>query len=292
MGPLVRLAGWQRRAATTVPGQAWKRAYELNLANQILALAAQQMLCTAPLLVAFSTISRRTSGRNIGDTLARYLGLSRLAAGDVASLFASTTSLSNSDAVVGLFLAVLFASGVAATQQRGYELIWAQARVGLTAGWRQLAWVPGLCVYLVVVLYAGRAGHRVGTRVHFGRPAGPAVQMGVSLLFFWWSQHLLLCGRVSWRQLFPGSACIAIGMTVLVALSGPVMSGEMVNEVHDYGLVGATFVLSVWLVVMSGVVFGGALIGRVLCERREPSVAGPDAGAGPARTDRAGESTY
>jgi len=38
--------------------------------------------------------------------------------------------------------------------------------------------------------------------------------------------------------------------------------------VFDYGLVGAAFVLSIWLVVLSGAIFGGALLGAVIVERR------------------------
>jgi len=62
---------------------------------------------------------------------------------------------------------------------------------------------------------------------------------------------------------------MAVGMTVLVSCSGLVMSGQIVNQVEDYGLIGATFVLSVWLVVLSAVLFGGALVGAVIVERRQ-----------------------
>jgi membrane protein len=253
------------------------------------------MLCTAPLLIAFSAVSERATGRSTGTVLTGYLGLIRPAGSDVARLFVSSTRVSNADIVAGLALALLFATGVAATQQRGFELIWGQARAGLASAGRQLAWVAGLCLYLVLALYAGRAGYRVGAHLHAGRPASPFMHLGVSLLFFWWSQHLLLGGRVGWRQLLPGATAMAIGMTVLVVLSGPIMSGEIVTQVADYGLIGATFVLSVWLVVLSAVVFGGALIGALVVERHEQGAGsgvgalhpvGPDdarAGVGPCR---------
>jgi uncharacterized BrkB/YihY/UPF0761 family membrane protein len=44
------------------------------------------------------------------------------------------------------------------------------------------------------------------------------------------------------------------------------MSGQIVTEVSDYGLVGSTFVLSVWLVLLSGILFGGALLGQILVD--------------------------
>ncbi|MDQ6874205.1 MAG: YihY/virulence factor BrkB family protein [Actinomycetota bacterium] len=270
-GPLARrprFVAARRWAQDTLPGQAWQRGNEINLGTQSLVLAAQQMLCTAPLLVALSALSRRAGGHELGGLLSRYLGLSPAATHDVSALFGKSARVSVVDLVIGLILAVLFTAGVAAAQQRGFELIWGHTIAGLTARLRQLAWVGGLLVYLFVVFYAGRAGHRVGRRMHAGRPGGPAVQLIVSFLFFWWSQHLLLGGRVPWRRLLPGAAFMAIGMSLLVSFSGLVMSGQIVQQVDDYGLIGATFVLAVWLVVLSELLLGGALLGAVFSERR------------------------
>jgi len=268
--------GWS--IGDSVPGRGWRRAVELNLPTHSLALAAQQMLCTAPLLVAFSALVQRHAGGQAGDALSRYLGLSPPAAADVVDLFHSSGHSSATDTIIGLILALVFGTGVAATQQRFFELLWSQSRTGMRDSWRQLLWVCGLISYLVVVLYAGRLGHGVGRRLHAGRPAGPVTQLLVSLLFFWWSQHLLLAGRVTWWRLLPGAACMALGITILVALSGSVMSHEIVAEVSDYGPIGATFVLSVWLVVLSGLICGSALAGAVIndhhearAEHRQPS---------------------
>ncbi|MDP9118592.1 MAG: YihY/virulence factor BrkB family protein [Actinomycetota bacterium] len=264
-----------RRNGPRVVGRGWKRTLELNLATHSLALAAQQILCTAPLLVAFSAFRRNADDQNVGAVLSRYLGLSRSAARDVSSLFKNTETLSTSTAVFGLVVALAFATSIAVTQQRWYELVWSQRRGSLLSSTlRQLLWVVGLCGYLVIVLYAGRTGHRVGVHVHASRPAGPVAQFVVSYLFFWWSQHLLLGGRVNWHRLVPGAVAMAVSVTALVGLSGLVMSGEIVTESSDYGLIGATFVLSVWLVVLSGTLFLGALVGELIDEHR-PAPAGP-----------------
>lgn len=263
------VTGVQRRLEGSFLGLGWRRAAELNLPTHSLALAAQQILCTAPLLVAFSVARRHADTQNIGEVLTHYLALSPAAALDVGSLFHNTHTVTRADRVSGLVLAVLFATAIAATQQRWFELVWSQTRAPvLRSSIRQLRWVIGLCAYLVIVLYAGRAGHGVGRRVHAGRPAGPFVQFVVSLVFFWWSQHVLLGGRVRWRQLLPGALCMALGMSALVGLSGYAMSGEIVAEVADYGLIGSTFVLSLWLVTLSALVCGGALLGQLISDSR------------------------
>jgi membrane protein len=248
-------------------GLFWRRAASLNLPTHSLALATQQILCTGPLLVAFSAVKRQAGDENVGAVLSRYLGLSSHASRDLDALFSNSGAIGGGDRSLGLVVALVFATSIAVTQQRWYEMVWSQSRAGLLrSSVRQLLWVVGLCAYLVIVLYAGRAGHGVGRRVHAARPAGPVAQFVVSFVFFWWSQHLLLGGRIAWRRLIPSAVSMAVGVTVMVALSGLVMSGEVVTEVADYGLIGSTFVLSVWLVILSGVLFGGALLGQVVID--------------------------
>jgi len=53
-----------------------------------------------------------------------------------------------------------------------------------------------------------------------------------------------------------------------VVSSGWVLPGQITDQVANYGPVGAIFVLAIWLVVLSGVIFGGALLGAVIVERR------------------------
>lgn len=270
---------WQR-LQRGMPGRLYRRSQELNLAAHSLALAAQQILCTGPLLVAFAALRHRRPGR-VGEALSRYLGLSSPAAHDVNQLFLGSTSLDRGDALLGLVTALVFAASIAATQQRWYELVWDQPRLGaIRSTPRQLVWVALLCGYLVIVLYAGRAGHAVGHRVHAGRPAGPVAQLVVSFVFFLASQHMLLGRGVGVRRLIPGAAMMAASVTALVALSGLVMSSEIVSEVSDYGLVGATFVLSLWLVALSGLLFLGSLLGQAIDQARRSRRRGREAVTG------------
>lgn len=264
-----RSAVWGQRFAATLFGRGWRRGIELSLPTHSLALAAQQILCTAPLLVAFSAVERRAGDQNVGSVLSHYLGLSPAASRDVGALFNDSDSVSTDDRIVGLLAALLFATAIAATQQRWFERVWSLPRAPvLTSVFRQLLWVAGLCSYLVVVLYAGRAGHGLGRRVHAGRPAGPLVQFAVSFLFFWASQYLLLGRRIAWASLVPGALTMAAGTTALVGVSGLVMSGEIAGEVSDYGLIGATFVLSLWLVVLSAMLCTATLLGQLITQDR------------------------
>ena len=285
-------ARWHRlkdRLLASFPGHVTRRSNELNLVHECLALAAQQTLCIIPLMAALSAVAQRFGVESVGTALADYLGLSVAAGRDVEDLFRGTGHVGFTTLVVGAVLSAVFAVGVAAIQQHAYEDIWYQERAGLRQIWRQLLWVVGVCVYLSLALYAGRFGGRLGRRVP-SAGAGEhvlklAFVLGVSYVFFWWSQRLLLAGRIKWRHLAPGALVMAAATTALVALS-PLMSSQIVGQTEAYGLIGATFVLSIWLLALSVVVYFGCLVGAVWAERRllGPYASG-EAGAREAETD-------
>jgi membrane protein len=253
------------------PGKCWRRGQDLQVPTQMLALAAQMVLCAAPLLVATSAVVRRADGHGLGEPLARYLGLHGAAARDFMSLFAGSRRVSMAELVVGLLLGAAFGTGIAATQQRGFETLWSLPRAPIRQSWRWLVWLAGLGVYLAVVLGDGQLGHHTDWRLHLGALVRVVLQLVASLVFYCWSQHLLLMGRVSWRRLLPGAAAMSLGTTLLVLASGYVLPGQLTEQVNDYGPVGATFVLSVWLVTLSAVILGGALIGVTVAERHIPA---------------------
>jgi membrane protein len=252
-----------------LPGHSWRKAHEAGLVILTLALSAQQVLCAAPLLVAMSAVVRRLSGTDMGVMLTRLLGLTGDPAADVSALFVNSASVPTRSLVFGLVLTAVFSTGIAATIQRGYEAIWEQPRAGLGATGRQLIWVVALLAYISAVLFAGRVGHELGHGFHASMLIRIVAQSIVSLAFFLAGQSFLLAGRVGLRRLLPGSVLTAAGTVILLNVSQLVLPGQITEQVDEYGLIGATFVLSIWLVVWSSIVFGAALAGAVLVERRD-----------------------
>ncbi len=256
---------WSR----SLPGHGVRRVREINLATHVLALSAQQVLCTAPLVVALSAVLQRVTGRGVGAVLSRFFGLQGTAAADMTALFKGSETVSTTVLLIGLLVAVGFAASVAATLQRGFELMWGLPRAGgLRSLARQLGWAVALPGYVVGVIFAGRAGRAVGHLVSLGLPTEILLQVLLTVLFHWWGQHVLLSGRVCWRVLVPGALAVAVGTLVLVKLSSLVLPGQIDEQVADYGLIGAVFVLSIWLMVLSAVLLGGTLFGAVVVQRR------------------------
>src|ERR1700712_2785713 len=103
----LRLERWE----STLPGHSWRRAREIDLPTQTLALAAQLVLCAAPLLVATSPVVRRAGGKGLGGPVSRYLGLHGQAAKDVMSLFTTSSPVSLPSLVAGVVVAGVFGTG-------------------------------------------------------------------------------------------------------------------------------------------------------------------------------------
>lgn len=229
------------------------------------------MLCVAPLVVAISALTQRLLHRNVSFYITRFLGLRGDSAHDVEQLFGrSAHSISTIDLLIGLVATIVFAASVATVQQRGFEMIWTLPRIsGPRSYLRQLMWAPALSGYCVAMLIAGRAGHWVDH--HFfriGTWAAIILQAVVTLFFYWWTQHWLLRGRVGWRSLLPGALAVSLLLIVIVQLTRVVLPPQISWQVHAYGEIGAVFMLSIWFVAASVIIFLGVLVGALLSERR------------------------
>ena len=148
------------------------RARELDLAAHALALGAQQMLCTAPLLVAVASVIQREPGRGIAYATVRFFRLGGGAATAVTALLRrSVTAVGPGELVVSLGLSLVFSLGVGATQQRVFEVIWDQSRAtGRRNYVRQVLWTVALGAFAIGLLAAARIG--VVLDGVFAHPAG------------------------------------------------------------------------------------------------------------------------
>jgi membrane protein len=299
-----RLDAGRNWLSKSLGGRGYRRIREIDLDTHALALCAQQVLCTAPLIVAMGAVLQRMTGRGAAHFIARFFGLYGDSAEAVTRLFSrfsrSSNSISTFALVLALVTAVVFTTSVAAVQQRAFELIWTLPRkIGVRPYLRQLSWAVMLGVYSGLMLLLGRLGRILDDQI--GRPgllAVAVVQGGLTFLFYWWSQHWLLAGRVTWRALLRGALFVGIGTTILFRLTRVIMPGQIAWQVHAYGLIGGVFVLSVWLMILSVVIFGGVLLGALVTERRasaqvareDGTEVSPLTAAGAASAGRAAES--
>lgn len=276
-----RLDSGRQWLANSLGGHGYRRIREIDLNTHALALCAQQVLCTAPLIVAMGAVLERFTDHGAAYFIDKFFGFNGESAAAVDKLFAQHSQISTLSLFFALVTSVVFSTGVAAVQQRAFERIWTLPRIVTIRSYlRQLVWVFGLGTFSLILLGLGRLGKELSDTLGLSATMAIAIVQGcVTFAFYWWSQRWLLAGRVTWRALLPGAFAVGLLTTVMFRLTRWLMPSQMTWPVEAYGLIGAVFVLSIWLMALSIVIFGGALYGALVVERRAAAAAaaaGPD----------------
>ncbi|OEJ35496.1 YhjD/YihY/BrkB family envelope integrity protein [Streptomyces subrutilus] len=237
-------------------GRRWGRVREVDLWQRALGFAALGFLTLVPLLIVVSAADA-SGGRGFAQWLGDGLGVSASARVEIEQLFALPGQAWRSTTAFGLALLAVFGLSFAAMLQNGYERIWDILPARWWARWRHVLWLAVLIgfLYLSAITPPWRDS-----------PARGYVTFVIGILFFWWSQRLLLGGRVPWTALFPGAAATMIGLLGLRIFSRLVFSPLIASSAVTYGPFGTVLVIQTWLVGVGVVVFGGALAGRALHE--------------------------
>ncbi|MFF4895370.1 YhjD/YihY/BrkB family envelope integrity protein [Streptomyces sp. NPDC001068] len=237
-------------------GRGWRRSGDLQLGQRSLGFAALGFLTLVPLLTIVSSADPE-HGRGFAQWLGEGLGVSTNARRHVEQLFTSPTQALRTTTAFGIAVLAAFGLTFGAAVQSGYEKVWDLPQARWWARWRHVVWLGVLVGYLFA---------SATTTLRPQSLAGAFAASLSAVLFFWWSQRTLLGGRVRWRALLPGAVATAVGLLGLRVFSRLVYSPLIASSVITYGPVGTVLVIQSWLVGVGTVVFGGALVGRLLHE--------------------------
>jgi membrane protein len=255
-------AGRFARLRGSLPGRVWRDGVQLELLSRSMGFAAQGLVTLLPLLIVVAAIDPFRE-RAFSDWIADGMSLPPHSATPLERLFAGQREVETATSALSLALLALFGLAFAAEVQAVYEKVWRLPAPSWRQIWRQAVWLVALCLYLAAEVESG-VWLRHGDLEAVERVA----LLGSSgLLFFWWGQHLLLGGRVTWRALLPGAVAILIGLGGLRVFSSLVFDPMIVSNAESYGGVGIVLVVETWLIGVGFVFYGGALVGRHLHDR-------------------------
>ncbi|WP_406514081.1 ribonuclease BN [Streptomyces sp. NBC_00161] len=246
-----RVRSMLRRARA---GRRWVHVRDLELWQRSLGFAALGFLTLVPLLIVVTAADAR-GGQGFAQWLGDGLGVSRAARAEIERLFALPGQAWRATTAFGLALLAVFGLSFGTTLQSGYERVWNLPPARWWARWRHVLWLG----VLVGVLYLSAVSSPWREA-----PARGFVTVAIGTLFFWWSQRLLLGGRIPWTALLPGAVATMIGLLGLRIFSRLVFSPLIASNAVTYGPFGTVLVIQTWLVGICVVVFGGALVGRLL----------------------------
>ncbi|MET8132449.1 ribonuclease BN [Streptomyces sp. NPDC005251] len=237
-------------------GRGWRRSREIELGQRSLGFAALGFLTLVPLLIVVSAADP-AHGRGFAQWLGDGLGVSSAARDQVARLFAGPAQVLQTTTAFGLAALAVFGLSFGAAVQTGYEKVWDLPPARWYARWRQVLWLA----VLIGSLYVSAT-----TTLWRHSAVGTLTATLTAVLFFWWSQWMLLGGRIAPRALLPGAALTSLGLLGLRVFSRLVFSPLIASSAVTYGPFGTVLVVQSWLVGVGVVVFDGALLGRLAHE--------------------------
>ncbi|WP_369243586.1 YhjD/YihY/BrkB family envelope integrity protein [Streptomyces sp. R41] len=246
-----------RRAIRQAPVvRGWRRNRRLELGPRSLGFAALALLTLVPLLIVVSAADP-THGRGFAQWLGDGIGVSATSREDIEQLFTRPGQAPRTTTAFGIATLAAFGLSLGAAVQTGFEKVWELSPARWYARWRHALWLAVLIGYLFM---------SATTTLWRQSSAVTLAAILTAILFVWWSQRMLLGGRVAWGALLPGAVATVIGLIGLRVFSLLVFSPLIASNTVTYGPIGTVLVLQSWLVGVGMVVFGGALVGRLLHE--------------------------
>ncbi|MFJ1757460.1 YhjD/YihY/BrkB family envelope integrity protein [Kitasatospora sp. NPDC088134] len=264
-----RLGESAKQAPERIPlvGRAVGNLVRVNLLDNATRLAAQAFLSALPALFVLAVFAPASLKHSVTDSLREQLGLRGAAQQQVQQLMDARhdDGTAQSFGLVGALVTLISATALSRALQRVCERAWEMPRNSARlALWRWVVWLLGWLVFLVV---------QVPLRDGFG--AGPwlglPLTFTVSTAVWWWTQHLLLGGRVRWYPLLPGALLCGLGEVGLGVASKVYLPHAMSVSVEKFGPYGVVFTALSWLIALFTTVTLALVLGRVLAE--EPVLA-------------------
>ncbi|WP_107057282.1 YhjD/YihY/BrkB family envelope integrity protein [Streptomyces sp. NRRL WC-3742] len=217
----------------------------INVLDTATRLAAQAFLTAIPVLFVLAALMPQEVRSSVSDSLRTVLGLRGSSLDEVERVL-QTRQTTSADAfgAVGIVVTLLSATSCSRILQRLCERSWHLPHLaGRLAAWRWLAW---LLVWLAALTVQGRV--RAGFGV--GDGLGVVLYLITATLLWWWTQHLLLGGRVPWLPLLPGAVLTSAALTALASGSRLYIPRSLNRSVTQFGPLGMVFTLLSWLIVM------------------------------------------
>lgn len=259
-----RFARLHRRVLTSWVGLAWNRGREMELMHRAMGFAALCFLTLLPLLVVVAA-GDLARGQGFAKWLVQGLGVSAVSQEEVERMFGRPGQALQRTTALGLAALAAFGVTFGSAVQTGYERVWDLPMARWHTMWRHVVWLAVLIGSLLLFFAAPTPEESSALKTVL--VAG--VDVVGAFVFLWWSQRLLLCGRIRWRALAPGAAATALGLLGLRVFSQYIFSPLIASNTVTYGPFGTVLVLQSWLVGVGFVVYGGALVGRLFYEYLE-----------------------
>jgi membrane protein len=247
-----RLGSGRQRFDGSAAGEVWRRLSALDFISQALILAGTMVMWLIPSLIVLD----RIRGRSTVDRVSQRLGLNAEASERIAGIFSSKSG-SSAITVSAVVVVTLGLLGAAGAVQRLYELVFELEDRGFRDLWRRIVWP----VATVVGVGASRLLDHDLRGLEAGAVLAGAATFAFVSVYFWWTMHFLLGGRLGWGELVSPAVVTALCWIGLGVFSSFYFSESIIQNDTQYGPIGDVFVLMTWLLAVGVVLILGPVVG-------------------------------
>lgn len=232
----------------------------LGFSNQATLFGAGLLASLLPFLILLGTFA----SVRIDNYIALRLGLNRRAAGVVTHLFVSSHVSLSAATVISVVFIVSGTLAVASSLQQIYEKAFHLGHLGRRSLFRLPIWIITLLITVALEsLIVQTVRHVAG-----GVGLVPTVTFVIMTLFFWWTIHFLLSGRIPWRTLLPAALATGVLFAGFGVFSRFYFSRTIISNSQLYGAIGGVFSILTWLIAIGAMIILGAVAGAVWEDRK------------------------
>lgn len=235
----------------------------LDFSNQATLFGAGLLASLLPFIILLSAFA----SAHVDDYIALRLGLNRRAAVVVTHLFVSSHIALNPATVISMLFIVTGTLAVASSLQQIYEKAFHLSHRGRVGLLRLPIWIIALCLTVALETQVVRPLRTL--------PAGiglvAVANFVIMTVFFWWTIHFLLAGRLPWRTLLPPAIVTGILFAGFGIFSKFYFSRTIISNTKLYGAIGAVFSIMTWLIATGAMIILGAVAGAVWQDRSTSS---------------------
>jgi membrane protein len=238
------------------------RTLDSEVFDRSMGLAAQFLASLIPLLIVIAVLAPVRTDSYFWTALGRWLGLRGASQQTIQELVGRGGKLTVDTSWISLVILIISAFSFIRALQRAFERIWQLEPLSFKNAPRQMAWL----ITLLGCLWIGYLMRSLSISLR-GAPATPllaAAYLLIDLAFWWLTPFLLLGGRISLRQLLPGSVVSWAALAVFFRISTLYMPGRINASATQYGPIGLIFVILSWYFILFCIAVGGSSLGPVL----------------------------
>jgi membrane protein len=225
--------------------------------DRALILAGQAFTTLIPVMILAAGVVGRSRGSALAEGFVNRFRLGGGSADAVRLLFTRPPNATGTMSVVGFAVLLVSLLGFTRSLQGTYEAAWDLSPRGLRGTLNGLGGM-GLLVAQMIALGAVMSVLR-------GLPAlpllGTLARIAAGFPLWLILQHLLLSRRVPMRALWPGALVTAVAQGLVVLGSGAWMPALMARNEARYGVIGVTFALLTWLIILAFAIVIAAVVG-------------------------------